>query len=275
MWDEAKEFGSDVARRLIGRGGEVDFKKESEELAASSGVSIEEARSTLFMDRLSDVQDELRLRGSFDLDGEVLGRFSSGMQETLGRTSIDRIRQDAERAPPYRPLVARSIDPKVTRATEGRFRSQFDGQVPSFLVVRDYATSLDAVQQLFKRIDRDVAGSGTRDVAQLTSTSPEVGADFGKALQELDHLRAHERRFGAAHRFDIEVAELKETTRRELAAMLWRAPMQWIGKMLKSKGVVPKVESSFQFVLSELGSSAKVVLQSLKTLRALVNQVRS
>jgi hypothetical protein len=273
-----KEKAKDVGKHIIGRGAEVRFKNEALEYERVNGVSKNEARKAVFLDRMSNVQNEILTGGVLDAKSKGFKEFKGAAREIFGEEKLREFSTDpryTSRRRGFSPPLASPTGTEVKDAGD-HYARKFNGQAPPRAVLWDTADSTKNINELMNRAAVDYSAFSGVSLESALSMGPEMGADIGEILERGEAVERHERKFDKNLKFDKAMEGFKETAKESLVEMFWKAPTDFLNNMWKKRTVDPfKLFSAFltegaRLVGRETVSGAKVLSGSLYTFGSLI-----
>lgn len=253
-----KEYLKDIGRRAVGKGPEVTFKKDVENLSANAGIPLSEAQTLVFADRLTNVYHELRLTGVLNSSSDSLRRLDAAVNEMgLDRAAIN----TASHGSHYRRLGIAPVTSGEYDTIRNFYKNGFNGKTPPHAALHDAALSLKSLESHIVRFAGDARS--TKDLAAHLN-APEFAADLGMILRLKDRVVRHETRFEKQLAQEAAAEKLQEATKESLARVFWEAPSDFLKyvqsewKHNRKKGGVERVANT---LVSALG--AALVLSSV------------
>jgi hypothetical protein len=275
-----KETIKDFGRKIIGQGPEVDFKNEVAKYAADFGVSPEEAQKVIFMERMSGVQNEIRLNGNIDGESMDYRNFQAALNELFDSETIEKFKVDAVDPRVSRILPLRPISPRDLSRMTAYYQKKFDGRSPDYRVVKDTVENTQMIDELLRRFISDPALSSRASLERILAVRPELGADLGKILMSRESTEKHSRMFGRELKFENSMNRFKQDATESLTTMSWKAPADWTKDMLKGgsnpnfNNFAKMVESTFRFTGRELWAGSKLLVSTARTAGSYLNTLR-
>lgn len=229
-----KEKIKDIGRQMIGEGDEVRFKNETEEYAATHGISHEEAEKTLFSGRLGGLQHELAINGVVDGKSKDYQQLRAALNEMFGRDKLDKFIQDSSDPRIFRAFAATPATTVEVNRQRMYYHRNFAGKTPAFGVLRDSADNTKLFDGVLRRFAADPRLRRGGSLDAILAANPDLAADLGKALSAKRLIEGHERGFGKDMNWEKASEQWKKTAQEAVTEMLWKAPKDSLTKIIKS-----------------------------------------
>jgi hypothetical protein len=230
-----RELG-DVGERLAGRGRQVDFRKEVERLAEVRGMPVHRAEKAVLLEKMDALRSEVSSI-EHGPPSESFDAFEAGLRHIFGnnRENLQKLDAAAEDPDKFEPLIPPQVSPSDAAKAEKYFEGKYN-RAPAPAILGDYARRALIMEQLIERISADprIMGSDEKLDALLVDTAPERGADVAGILDGEEHLKGAERHFARELAHEKNIANLKETARKSLAIMLFKAPGNFALDLMKT-----------------------------------------
>jgi hypothetical protein len=244
VWKEVVDKAKELGERVSGKGPEVDFRHEIDE-AVARGIPKPRAEKETFLDRVDQIEDEIRYTGCMDSKSKHWRGFEAAMNELFSDTEKERFLADAG-TPIFRNIALTPATSAEYNKAKSYFGGKFGGETPSVGVIRDMAQNAKLLREVNARIFGDVsphAASGV-DLRAILATHPEMGADIGMAQMIKDQMIQSEQRFGREVAHKQEWERYKEDASGSLNEIFYKIPCQFLKnfgkntiKIMKSKNM--------------------------------------
>ena len=235
---EARRLVNEGGERLIGRGKEVDFRKQVEQIAASRGLSREQAQKEA-LDFYIQAANTEATSGFPRGEKANLAMIEAGLIETIGRAAVKALKKDksaqadlraislpvapskSEMDNARKALTANMKAPKLDAGSQAAFERRIE---PS---VQDAAMDVIVIRELTDRMHADMGATGD-NVEDMLASRPEFRADMRVMLHAQKLLEAHEHYFKLIGVNKRAVESLKTSTVDIFNHIFWDGLKQWI-----------------------------------------------
>jgi hypothetical protein len=252
-----KEKLKDIGRTIIGQGQEVRFKNDVEKYAKDNGVTINEAKKTLFDEAITNTKNEITYKGCIDSDSQEYRRFQAALNETFSFAELSKFRADASTSV-FTPMTIPPVTGAEYKKAENYYKGKFKNKSPSMPETRKTAENTKGVNQLFQRFSIDPDFLTASDLNSLMAMRPDIGADIGKIMDLKDQMEKIEKKFGQGVDFEKSIEMLKIDSKELLGKKIWKDTYSWL-KIMTNSGLNP----NFKSFSKAMGATGKLMLHGI------------
>lgn len=183
----------DLALEAIGKGEGAEFRDRVDATSKKYNLPPGEAQKRVFMEYLQNVKNEVGARKTFERGSKGIKSFETALREITGGAGIDMLKKTATQSALTRPKQFINITPQDQQAVEKYYERNYQKK-PKHAICRDSAESVKSFDSLLNKFSNDPRVAQNPDVSS-SLFDPDMGADIGQALLELDMFEKHERKF--------------------------------------------------------------------------------
>jgi hypothetical protein len=236
-FDDVRRGVNELGERVIGRGKEVDFRKQVERIAASRGLSREQAQKEALDFYIQAVNTEAT-SGFPRGEKANLSMIEAGLIETIGRAAVKALTKDESAQADLRAislpvapsrgemdnarkaLTANMKAPKLDAGSQAAFERRIE---PS---VQDAAMDVIVIRELTDRMHADMGATGD-NVEDMLASRPEFRADMHAMLHAKKLLDTHEHYFKMIGSHKRAIESLKTNALEAINNILGKGIVEW------------------------------------------------
>jgi len=276
--DSAKTLAVETGEKIIGRGPEVKFRHEVQDLVKNGGLTQEQAEKQIFNNRIGDMNSEVAVNGTYTKDSKSWRAFEAAINETLSDEERENLEKNANNPAIRTPNVNMPANVYARRYSrqESYFKSKFNNNAPKPAILKDCTQTARLIEAYSVAVETDVTANlgNNRSLEDLVKADPMLSAELGKMLQAKELLEKHENKFKKDRNYAETVTEANTEAKKILTTMLYKAPAQFLKEILGTRGAINKgsLFSGFakaclatgKFIFKEAGESVKLAYQTTK-----------
>ena len=280
---DVKKAVVEAAEKLVGRGPEVQYRKDVE-AHVNSGQTQEQAERRVFSDYLMAVTSETHKDGSLDYESPAFRALLASTNEMFERADIKKFKQDAGDTSKLRRL--HTIVPSTRQVDKMRkyFKKKTKGEGPNNTVLTESVRELETLEEIAFRLNSDISSSMSHlGPADEIRARAEYGADIGRILLAKENLERHENKAQREQTFIEANERWKDEAKKSLTVMMWDAPTKWLKKTVGGMLTFGKnpLRKSFEvmfaqaeFLAVETYHGGKLLASTLDAMGKALNKVR-
>ncbi|MCX6745583.1 MAG: hypothetical protein NTX00_01030 [Candidatus Parcubacteria bacterium] len=282
-WQEAKKVVKETGEKIIGRGPEVKFRNEVDELVKKQGISPEVAKKMIFSAYLGNVEKETKIKGNVDYKSKNWRLFEAALNEIFTPQQLEKFANNANDPKIFKSIPNFAVNQADYKKMESYYKANFDGQSPDYAIILDAAENAKMTEKLSSRVNKklDPLIGYRTSLENIIMINPEIGADIGKMLLAKEQLVRHENMFKKQIRFEKNMDAFKGDSKKALVNMLWSAPTQWMVQMVKGgldpsfRGFMRMFNATTKFLIEEASSGSKLLWSGAKVAASGLSRLNS
>jgi hypothetical protein len=228
MGERMKQFAANASRRLLGEGAQVDFEKEAKKLEKSHGITPEEAQSEIFLKRLDNVSEEIRLAGGIGGQGEGMRKLDGALRQLFDQKDLTNFEKMAGPDLLSRPKTY--VDPDVFDRTRAHFETTY-GKAPSFSVIHETAQYTKLLDDALQDFLNDPALYGAFNIKGQVMHDSVLQQKLGTISLLKSAIMNHEKRFARELAHEKRCEKLKSDSAEGLKTVFWKGPKAFLGTL--------------------------------------------